>query len=221
MIKQKVLRSYISRLKKIFKNVSEPGGGQGYRFSHGSRVMIYVRSFLKKYPEYFRRFKIDSDTAIIAALFHDIGKIKAISRNRIIDYNSRGNLDHHKIGSQIIRKILKGSSLSDEKINKISQIIQEQHGRAKKLPESILVSDCDILDNCGLLKLWRTITYAQYQKRGIERVWEYWEKEGFKKTKDELRLIRFPLIRRVAMKRLRRLNKVIKELKQEAEGKDL
>jgi len=222
VIKQRELNFYISRLESLFKNISEPGGGRGFRFWHGLRVMTYVKNFLNNYPNYFfKKYKIDRDVAIIAALFHDVGKVKATNINKIIDYGSHGNLNHHKIGGEMISKILKNSKLSDEKITKIAQVISEQHGSEKHLPESLLVSDCDILDNCGLLKLWRTITYAAYQKRNVDRVWEYWEQENeFKKIKDEIQEMSFSPIKKVAMKRLKNLEKVIKAIKQEAEGKD-
>lgn len=221
MIKQKELNWYIHKLRISFENISEPGGGRGFRFWHGLRVMTYAKNFLNKYPNYFKKYKIDRDVAIIAALFHDIGKIKATNVNKVINYGSRGNLNHHIIGSEIIKKVLRSSNLSDKKINRIAQVIREQHEPGKHLSESLLVSDCDILDNCGLLKLWRTITYAEYQKRNVDRVWEYWEKEnGFKKIKDEIQEINFKPIKRVAIKRLKDLNKAIKAMKQEAEGKD-
>ena len=221
MIKQKNLSLYISKLKTLFENISEPGGGQGFRFWHGLRVMIYVKNFLNKYPNYFKKYKINRDVAIIAALFHDIGKIKAVDANKFIDYNSRGNLNHHKIGGEIIKEILRGSNLSNRKISKIVQVIREQHESEKHLPESLLISDCDNLDNCGLLKLWRTITYADYQKRNVDRVWEYWEKENkFKEGKNEIQKMNFKPIKKVAIRRLKNLNTVIKTMKQEAEGKD-
>jgi len=164
MIKQKELNFYISKLKILFENISEPGGGQGFRFWHGLRVMTYVKNFLNKYPDYFKKYKIDRDVAIIAALFHDVGKVEAVTANKVINYGSRGNLNHPKIGGEAIRKILRHKDLSNKKINEIVQVIAEQHDLNKCLPESLLVSDCDILDNCGLLKLWRTITYAEYKK---------------------------------------------------------
>ena len=221
MIKQKEINLYISKLRTLFENISEPGGGIGFRFWHGLRVMTYVKNFLNKYPDYFKKYKIDRDVAIIAALFHDVGKIKATNVNKVIDYGSRGNLNHPKIGSEIIKKILGHKNLSNKKINKIAQVIAKHDTPEKHLPESLLISDCDTLDNCGLLKLWRTITYADYQKRNVDRVWEYWEKEnGFKKIEDEIQKISFSPIKKVAIKRLKKLNKVIKDMKQEDEGKD-
>lgn len=217
---QRDLKFYTSQLYELFKDISEPGGGKGFRYWHGLRVMIYVKNFLKKYSNYFKKFKISSEVATITALFHDIGKIEAADASKFIDYNSYGNLKHEEIGSHIIKKIL-SKRLSGEKIDKIAEVIKEQNEPKKVTPESLLVSDCDILDNCGLLKLWRTITYAHYQERNVDRVWEYWEKEqGRKRIEKEVEEIHFPLIKKVALRRLEKLDLTIREMKKETEGND-
>jgi HD superfamily phosphohydrolase len=218
-INQKDIDFYTSQLYKLFKDISEPGGGWAFRYWHGLRVMSYINNFLKKYPIYFAKFNIDSEIAIIAGLFHDIGKIKAVDASKIINYSSKGNSDHQRIGGDIIKNILK-NRLGQEKIEKISNIIKEHSRPSRANVECLLVSDCDILDNCGLLKLWRTITYAHYQKKNINRIWEYWEQEGCKKIKDDIGKIHFPPIKKTALRRFKKLDSVIKEIKREAQADD-
>jgi len=219
-MKQNDLNFYISKLYELFKDISEPGGGKGFRYWHGLRVMNYAKGFLKRYRSDFRKFNIDAEVTIISSLFHDVGKIKATDATKIINYDSQANLNHQEIGGYIIKEILR-EKLPIEKIEKIVEVIKEQDAPKNMMPESMLVSDCDILDNCGLLKLWRTITYAQYQGRNIDRVWEYWKKEqGLKKIEREIKGIHFLVIKKVAVQRLKKLDYVIKEMKKEAQGED-
>jgi len=218
-ITEQQLNKLIEILKKTFINYSEPGGGRGYRFSHSVRVMKYCANFLK--TPFFKKLKLNKDKVLVAALFHDIGKIKAATANKEIQYNSWGNKYHEKIGAFIadryIKKVIKDINFRRE----ISKIIEDLKEKEPQSPETRLIRDADSLDNYGVIKIWRTVIYAQYENRQIDRVYEYWEKEGRKEAKKELSYFYFPPLKALAMRRFHKLDKLIKEIKIENLGKDI
>lgn len=210
-ITKQQLNKLIDILKNIFIDYSEAGGGKGYRFSHSIRVMRYCSNFLK--IPFFKKMKLDREATLIAALFHDIGKIEATTKKREIKYNSYGDKYHEKIGAFIVNKFLKRVIKDANFRTKISKIIEEFKEKEPKFLETKLIRDADRLDNYGVIKIWRTITYAQYQNRQIDRVYEYWEGEGRKKAKKELSHFHFKPIKSLAVKRFKKLDKLIKEIK--------
>lgn len=209
----------ISILKRTFDNYWEAGGGKGYRVSHSVRVMNYCSKFLK--VPFFKKMKLDKDAVLIAALFHDIGKIEAANIKGELKYNSYGNKYHEKIGAFIVNnflsKVIKDANLQ----RKISRIIEDLKEKKSKFLETKLVKDADYLDNYGVIKIWRTITYAQYQNRQINKVYEYWDEEGRLKSKRELSCFYFKPIKLLAIKRYKKLDKLIKEIKTENFGFDI
>lgn len=213
------LNKLISILKSTFDNYWEAGGGKGYRVSHSIRVANYCSKFLM--TPFFKKMKLDKDAVLIAALFHDIGKIEAANIKGELKYNSYGNKYHEKIGAFIVNnflgKVMKGANLQ----RKISRIIEDLKEEKPKFLETKLVKDADCLDNYGVIKIWRTITYAQYQNQQINRVYEYWDKEGKIKSKRELFFFYFKPIKLLAIKRYKKLNELIEEIKIENFGLDI
>jgi putative nucleotidyltransferase with HDIG domain len=201
----------IGILKKTFINYTEAGGGKGYRFSHCLRVMYYCRNFLKS--SFFRKLKLDSVATLIAALFHDIGKIEAATSKKEIRYNSYSNKYHEEIGALIVGSLLKKALKDITLQTKVSEIINDLSKEKPRLLEARLIKDADSLDNYGVIKIWRTIIYAQYQNRQVERVYQYWEEEGRKKAKKEISNFYFKPIKLLAIKRFKKLDRLIKEIK--------
>jgi len=157
----------------------------------------------------------------LSALFHDIGKIEAANIKREIKYNSYGDKYHEKIGAFIVDKFLKKVVKDIDLRKRISKIIEELNEKEPKFLETRLIKDADRLDNYGVIKIWRTVTYAQYQNRQIDRIYEYWEEEGRKKAKEELSPFYFKPIKSLAIKRFKKLDELIKEIKIENLGRDI
>jgi putative nucleotidyltransferase with HDIG domain len=218
-ITKKQLNKLITILKNIFLEYSEAGGGKGYRFSHSVRVMRYCQKFLE--TPFFKTLKLDKDAVLVAALFHDIGKIKAANLKKEIKYNSYGDRHHEEIGSSMVQNFLKKVTKNVDFQMKIGEIIKDLKEKEPKFLETRLIKDVDLLDNYGVIKIWRSITYAQYQNRQIERVYEYWEEEGREKALKELSFFHFKPIKSLALKRFKKLDKLIKEIKIENLGLDI
>lgn len=214
-LKTKLIEEY----KKIFINTFESGGGYGFRFYHGLRIMKYCEQFLKL--PYFKNKKINKDAVLVAALFHDIGKVMAINKSGEIDYDSHGNQNHAEIGGTLIPKYL-SMYIKDEKlIALIARIVDEQHGKDQTSIEAKLVKDADRFDNYGFIQIWRNITHAHYDKKNIDGILEFWHGGAQEYAKERLAKFNFPAIKKLAAKRFKKMNYLFAEIDRECEGKDI
>ena len=219
-MKQVLKQRLITEYKKAFINTFEAGGGYGFRYFHGVRVMTYCEKFLKL--PYFKNKKINYDVVIIAALFADIGKVEAINKKGEIVYGSKADNNHAELGATIVKKYL-SKHIKDEKlINDVALVINEQHDKDQTTIEARIVKDADRFDNYGFIKIWRHITHAHYDKRNIDRLKEFWIDEDAKsKAKKYLSQFNFPVIKRLAIARYKKLDHLIKEIDLETQGKDI
>jgi hypothetical protein len=217
---QKVLEQLEAEYKTLFENVWEFGGGYGFRINHGIRVMNYCQKIVK-----YHRFKdtdLNTDAVIIAGLFHDIGKVKAIDKNCQLIYGNYGDTNHNDLGAKIAPEYLNKFIKDQELINLICLIIAEQESKTPTRIESKIVKDADRLDHCGVLHLWCSITYANYQKKNIEGLKEFWGgDEGKTKYEANLSKFYFPEVRAIAEKRFKNLTKATELMFQEQNGEDL
>lgn len=215
-LKADLLRTY----QGIFRATYEAGGGYGFRYDHGVRVMRYCEKFLTL--PYFKKKKINRDALLIAALFSDVGKIKSVDAKGELHYDTEADRQHAAIGSRLVRKYLNRLGLSQALIIKIQAIIDQQHGKKATSIEAMMVKDADRLDNYGYLQIWRHITYANYDKKGLDRLYEYWVTEGARlSAKNYLRKFYFPIIKVLAKKRYAKLDNLLREIRMESLAGDI
>jgi uncharacterized protein len=91
----------------------------------------------------------------IAALLHDIGRIK--------EDKTKGEIDHAKYGAKIARKILTEYNLKKEIINKVVHCIESHRFRGKIKPQTIeakCLFDADKLDSIGAVGIGRSFLFA-------------------------------------------------------------
>jgi len=218
---QEDLNQLIKEYKTLFENVWELGGGYGYRYQHGMRVMNYCQK-IAKYPR-FKDEKINIDALLIAALFHDIGKIEAVDKNGQLIYGNYGGVSHDALGAKIAPKYLEKFIKDKDLIDLICLIISEQESRIVPTRiESKIIKDADRLDHYGVLHLWSSITHANYHKKNIEGLKEFWEgEEGRSKNEANLSKFYFPEVKEIAKNRLKNLSKTTKLMLEEQNAKDL
>jgi len=218
---QEILEQLKQEYKKLFEKVWEFGGGYGYRYQHGMRVMNYCQK-IAKHPR-FKDENINIDALLIAALFHDIGKLKAVNKNGQLIYGNYGGISHDALGAKIAPKYLEKYIKDKDLIDLICLIISEQESRI--IPtrvESKIIKDADRLDHYGVLHLWSSITYANYHKKNIEGLKEFWEgEEGKKKYEANFSKFYFPEVKKIAEKRFKNLTKTTKLMLDEQNAKDL
>ncbi len=215
-----VRNKLVAIYKKSFEHTFEAGGGYGFRYHHGVRVMNYCDRFLRF--SFFKNKSINKDAVLIGALFADIGKVNAVTKTGELIYGSAGDLNHAQTGSRMIPDILKGIIKNEDTINLVAQIIAEQHNSKQTSLEAKLVKDADRFDNYGYLQIWRHVTHAHHDQRNIDRLYEYWVKERANVgAKEYLNKFNFPIIRKLATQRYKKLNQLILEIEKETKGEDI
>ena len=215
---QKLVEIY----KKAFYNTYEDGGGYGFRYHHGVRVMLYCKQFIEL--EFFKNEDINKEALIIGALFHDIGKVRAINGDGEIVYGSDGDRYHEKIGSEIVGEYIGDYVKDKETLAHISQIILESGEKTQTTTEARLVKDADRFDNYGFITAWRHITGIQYHKNpeNVLRLKGFWVDEDFRsKALKYLEQFNYEPIKDLAHKRFEKLDYLIKEMDREAKGLDI
>ncbi len=218
---QDLLNNLIVEHKQLFENVWEFGGGYGFRYHHGVRVMKYCQK-IAKFPR-FKDESINIDALLIAALFHDIGKIAAVDENGQLVYGNYGEISHDALGAKIAPKYLEKYIKDKNLINLICLIISEQESKITPTRiESKIIKDADRLDHYGVLHLWCSITHANYHNKNIEGLKEFWEgEEGKVKYEANFSKFYFPEVRAIAEKRFKNLSKATKLVLEEQGAEDL
>lgn len=216
-----LVESLQQELYLLFSNVYEDGGGYGFRYQHSIRVMRYCQK-IATLPR-FKGEKIDLNALLIGGLFHDIGKIVAVDKSGHLIYGNYGGISHNQAGAEIAKKYLKKFTSNNKLIDLVCLIISEQDSKRETTTiESKIVKDADRLDHYGVLHLWCSITHANYHRKNIEGLKEFWEgKEGLSKYISSLSKFYFPEIRLAAEKRFNNLKQATEFMFEEHEGEDL
>lgn len=216
-----ILEQLKQEYKNLYEKVWELGGGYGFRYHHGIRVMNYCQKIAK-----YSRFKdenINIDALLIAALFHDIGKIEAVNKNGQLVYGNYGGISHDALGAKIAPKYLEKYIKDEKLIDLICLIISEQESKVTPTRiESKIIKDADRLDHYGVLHLWCSITHANYHQKNIEGLKEFWEgEEGKTKCEANFSKFYFSEIKTLAEKRFKNLTQATELIFNENEGLDL
>lgn len=221
MIDNKTLITLQEEFKKIFDNTFELGGGYGFRYQHGVRVMNYCKK-IAEFPR-FKDENLNIDALLVAALFHDVGKIKAVDEHGQIIYGNYGDKSHEHLSAEITPGYISKYIDDPELIKLICLIITEQErGVEPTRIESKIIKDSDRLDNYGVIHLWRTAVYSNYEKKNIEGLQEFWESdEGKKKCENNLAKYYFSEVAEIARKRFEKLDEVTMLMIKEQKGEDI
>ncbi|NCQ54628.1 hypothetical protein COT86_01380 [Candidatus Collierbacteria bacterium CG10_big_fil_rev_8_21_14_0_10_43_36] len=207
MIK-KIKTKLRTELLNAFKNIEETGGGKEYRYFHGIHVANLTQKIIKN-----EKLEVDSDLLYITALFHDIGKVKAVDSKSLIDYSSKGNLEHDRISPDFIGRFI-GNMVSKETLIKMSEIIQEKP-TVNSSPECKVLRDADELCNFGNMQIWRMITDAALTKKSIPEAFKYWSDFGIQNLVDTSEKLFFNYTKTNAKKKLKVFVNYINNIKSE------
>ena len=92
---------YIDFVYKAFENSFETTGGKRIRFFHS----MYVATTAEKLSNTLQISENEKEIAILASIFHDIGKSHPIYKTKGFDgykdFEKKHNIDHEKIGGHI------------------------------------------------------------------------------------------------------------------------
>lgn len=201
-------------LKDSFTNVTESGGGRGYRFHHAVQVASYAEKIVRT-----EKISLNEENLYIAALFHDIGKLRAVDCVGRVDYDSDGNKNHDIINGDDLYKVI-GSVVSDKnKLHDIAGIIRNRHNFDTELESKVLV-DADELAEFGYLHVWRSFVYACEKNMDIVAATDYWFREGRLEIEKLFEKLNFESTKIIAKQRFDNQNTFYKTLQDEYVGKD-
>lgn len=201
-----------SELKNIlfnaFKNTEESGGGKEYRYFHGINVANITQGIIKA-----EKLQVDKDLLYFTALFHDIGKVKALNNESSIDYKSKGNLEHDNININFLNKYI-GNTVPFKNQLKAIEIIHERPTEQSSV-ECRVLRDADELSNFGYMQVWRMITDAAITKKNIHEAFNYWDNYGIQNLIDTNNRMFFAYSKKKATLNLKKFTRFIKSVKSE------
>jgi len=211
------IKKCLQILDKAFRDSNEVAGGVNYRYFHGLRTMLACEAIVKS-PE-LTKIKVDKESLLIAALFHDIGKVVHIEQDGTLQGDRSGDvISHEEMGARILKDYI-GGVTSNKQVEKIANMIRNQHCPKKNDFEIKILSDADILDSVGLINVWRMFTYSGKKARSIDDTLSYYEETS--KDKNRKEKIYFSFTKKIANKRRDHLKKFLDDFKKEYNYKDL
>ena len=155
-------------------------------------VVVYAKKLAKIY-------KVDQELAELAALLHDIGRIR------------HGDLDHNLTGMIDAEKILKDNQYPDKMINQIKQSINlhraSQHVRPKTILDKI-IANADAMAHFDILPLF---FYWRAKKHEFPKILE-WMQE--KINRDWNKKLSLPAAKKIIKPKYQAIKLILKACKQ-------
>ena len=214
MIGKKLESELKEIVKAAFINQEETSGGMGYRYFHSVRVYDSCKGFLS-FDEVKRR-KPDADVALIASLFHDIGR--ATDKRKLTTAIMPG---HDELSGRMVKTILKGH-VDEDTISKVSGLLLDYKNDDHPSIEKELVTYADDLDEIGALDVWRMFTFEAYNKGNIETKLAFWRnRESKKYSQAWINNFKIRPIRKIAERRRAILSAFMEELELESKSADI
>lgn len=151
---------FVQIMKNYCRGYDEETGGKNYRMYHQLRVAQTV-------------YWLDPTAhhAIIAALFHDVGRIAILKKNskKILMYaDKEEQRDHEFTSVEVITEILK-DLLTIEEFDIVGNIILGADS-----PDTKVFQDADNLDELGAQGIGRLFAYSEHIGRDLEDTVDYW-----------------------------------------------
>lgn len=170
----------------------------GFIYYHGvrvARIALSLRADLGMDPD-------GDDILFAAGVFHDLGK---------------GSRDHHLVGADSVRPLLKPFFEIDE-LDEISEIItcHNERGHPEYSDEIKIIQDADILDHYGAIGVWMQFVYSGIADENIFDCLAFWKGEIHRGLIDESRRgINYDVSRRRFERRLEVMQRFMREFESE------
>ena len=138
------------RIKEIKRIVEKELSCSAHNMDHVNRVYNICLHLMEDEKD------IDKEVIQVAALLHDIARIRE-------DRDNRGNTDHAVLGAEMAEPILKRLSFSEDKIKHIQDCIITHRYRTNNRPktkEAMILFDADKLDCLGAIGIARSYMWT-------------------------------------------------------------
>lgn len=208
----------IRLLKQKMIGKEDMAGGMGYRYFHQLRVYNSCKRFLRLRS--IRRKIPDENAVLIASLFHDIGRLSYYSdKPKLSDFLMRG---HEKESANLMRKMLV-ELIDDKTLYTAAEIVAQYKDRNSRRSFDLeFLSELDALDKVGMLNIWRMFSFSAFYKRTVASTLDYYYDTEIERKKGKwLRKFKIPELRKVAVRRIREMDKAMEELEREQQSKDI
>ncbi|MHA1212571.1 MAG: HD domain-containing protein [Candidatus Heimdallarchaeota archaeon] len=145
----------------LYSNTEHFYYGQWDETFYTLRVFETCKNLIKK-----TRLKAEAEIILTAAIFHDVGKTKLDTENKI-----REEWDRHPIyGAEITREILTQQGFRNEFVEKVVYLVKHHDDRPTKMqmirtPELKILQDADLLADMGIASFVRPFLYSGKNKR--------------------------------------------------------
>ena len=189
----------------------EETGGHNYRLHHQLRVAESVYRICRS----GELKNVDEKIAVIAGLFHDVGRIHILKNNNTKTLKfERKELDKHRghleVSKTVALDLLK-NEFSQAELTKLCDAMTEGDNPSKT-PESKILHDADFIDELGVLNLFRMFSYSGIINRSMGETVRYWFNidRAVKLSKMEKCFTKFA--RKEAKRRIQLQDKIMHEL---------
>ncbi len=169
--------------------------------------------------------KVKREQILVAAILHDIGKIKLkpsklFNRKSILENASEEWSKHAKLGVPIARKYLKKLGHSEEFIEEVCYLIEHHDLRGNKLKEKSLelqvLQDADLIADMGFSGFIRPFLYCgKFNTQSIVGAIHYLKKENGAANYAKLNL---NASKSIAKRQLKIQNELIKEISKDIDS---
>ncbi|MCF2142388.1 MAG: HD domain-containing protein [Candidatus Heimdallarchaeota archaeon] len=162
------------------------------------------------------RLKVNKDVILTAALFHDIGKTKLDTEEKIQEEWD----DHPQYGAEITREILRDLKFDNEFIEEVVYLVKHHRDRPNKVemlrtPELKILQDADLLADMGIASFIRPFLYSGKNKRKTINNVNYIKTTKSSNgtiSKENLYRLNLKVSRRIAKKLIKEANKLNKKI---------
>lgn len=205
------LQGLKERLKEEFSGYSEIAGGKNYRYQHLETTHKHVCKFEERLD-----VEVDKKVLEIAALFHDIGRVKDIEDGEMDPFE--GNEGHAEYGAEIVGEYI-SDFVSEQQLEKIKLVIENHHSEASTI-EGKIVQDADKVSNFGVFNLWRQIHYSAQHDRTLEESLRYFWNTAVDEFENHIEEMHFEKTEKLAKEGLEKHKDSITEIEREINAED-
>lgn len=212
MLDESMLEKLESRLEEEFTGYTEVAGGKNYRLRHLKSVRKIALKLAEKVDA-----ELDEKVLEVAALYHDIGRVKDIENGEMNPF--KGHEGHDEKGAEIVGEYV-SDFVTKEQLEKIEKIIENHHSEPET-SEGKIVQDADKIFNVGVNNLWRQFHYSAQNERTLEEGLEYFWNEAVEEYQKLIDNLHFQESRKSAEKRLKKQKQTMKQIQREINAEDI
>ncbi|MBD3355364.1 HD domain-containing protein [Candidatus Woesearchaeota archaeon] len=186
------------------------------------RVFESAKDIMNKLKE--KNF--DKETILVAAILHDIGKIK-VDMESVIDYSTSDCFDkpefsrewrkHPILGVPLAKKIMRKFGYSEKFIEKVCCLVKNHANRKKDFIPSLnlqILQDADIIADCGYAGFIRPFLFGgKFSYANVIGSIKYIQKEKHRVEKKGF--LNLDVSKEIAEKKMKLQKRLIKEISKE------